>query len=224
MLVLLVRHAHALARSGWRGDDRDRDLSARGRGQSAALVPILREFKPERILSSPYSRCVDTVVPLATAMGIDVEPDDALAEGAGYDAVRLVRSVGDRVSVLCSHGRCDPGHPRRPGERRPVGPGPEPSRRKGVGLGAAGTEAEVHPGRVPSSPGGEGWGLIAGGRPPRCGGTRRRWRQGRPAGGFNSASKRVGPVSERTEAIFSSSDPEAACRRLRATTARSRPW
>jgi broad specificity phosphatase PhoE len=104
MLVLLVRHAHALARSEWRGDDRDRDLSARGRGQSAALVPILREFKPERILSSPYSRCVDTVVPLATALGIGVEPVEALAEGAGYDAVRLVRSVRDRVSVLCSHG------------------------------------------------------------------------------------------------------------------------
>ena len=90
--------------SGWRGDDRDRDLSARGRGQSAALVPILREFKPERILSSPYSRCVDTVVPLAKALAIDVERDEALAEGAGYDSVRLVRSVGDQVSVLCSHG------------------------------------------------------------------------------------------------------------------------
>jgi 8-oxo-(d)GTP phosphatase len=104
MLVLLVRHAHALARSAWDGDDRDRDLSVRGRGQSAALVPVLRKFKPKRILSSPYSRCVDTVEPLASALGIKVEPVEALAEGAGTEAIRLVRSVGDQVSVLCSHG------------------------------------------------------------------------------------------------------------------------
>ncbi len=162
MLVLLVRHAHALARSEWHGDDRDRDLSARGRGQSAALVPILREFKPERILSSPYSRCVDTVVPLATALGIDVEPVEALAEGAGYDAVRLVRSVRDRVSVLCSHGDVIPEILAALGERGPAGPGPQPPRRKGVGLGAAGPEGEVHPGGLPPSPGSEGSSVIPG--------------------------------------------------------------
>jgi phosphohistidine phosphatase SixA len=104
VIVLLVRHAHAVARSEWHGDDWNRELSPRGRAQSRALVPVLREFKPERILSSPYVRCVDTVAPLASGRELKVELDDALAEGAGYEAVRLVRSVPDQVSVLCSHG------------------------------------------------------------------------------------------------------------------------
>jgi hypothetical protein len=47
---------------------------------------------------------MDTVGPLASATGIEVEAVDALAEGAGYEAVRLVRSLGQQVSVLCSHG------------------------------------------------------------------------------------------------------------------------
>jgi len=102
--VLLVRHAQALSRSGWDGDDRDRELSKKGRRQAAALVPILVEFKPRRVLSSPYLRCVETVRPLAESLGLAVEPDVRLAEGAGDGAYDLLFEIADENPVLSSHG------------------------------------------------------------------------------------------------------------------------
>lgn len=104
MPVLFVRHAQALARSEWHGEDRGRELSDRGRRQARKLVPVLKEFKPVLILSSPYLRCVDTVAPLADALGLKVEETEALAEGAGREALDLARSVAKQSVVLCSHG------------------------------------------------------------------------------------------------------------------------
>jgi broad specificity phosphatase PhoE len=104
--VLVVRHAHALPRAGWEGDDADRVLSPKGRKQARALAGRLIEHKPGRVLSSPYTRCLDTVAPLATAAGLEVEPDLRLAEGEGRRALELARALGAAgdVSVLCSHG------------------------------------------------------------------------------------------------------------------------
>jgi 8-oxo-(d)GTP phosphatase len=104
MPVLLVRHAQALPRSTWKGDDRARVLSARGRKQAQALVPLLSEFKPRRVFSSPYLRCVETVAPLSEAIGVKVEAVEALAEGDGQDAVEMVRALVRQDVLLCSHG------------------------------------------------------------------------------------------------------------------------
>lgn len=103
MTVLLVRHAHAGDRSRWAGDDRHRPLSAKGRGQAEALVDTLRDFPIDRIVSSPYRRCLESVEPLASSRGLAVEDHEELAEGAGpWEALRLAR--GDEHLVLCSHG------------------------------------------------------------------------------------------------------------------------
>lgn len=102
--VLLVRHAHALSRSDWKGDDSVRELSDRGRKQSLGLVDVLEGYEPKRLISSPYVRCMDTLVPAGSALGMMVEPDEALAEGASSAAARLVRQLMDDSVVLCSHG------------------------------------------------------------------------------------------------------------------------
>lgn len=104
MIVYLLRHARAGHRAEWDGDDRLRPLDARGRRQAEGLVAQLagREFR--RILSSPYVRCVETVMPLAEARGLTVEPADELAEGAGSRAaLGLLRRVGEPL-VACVHG------------------------------------------------------------------------------------------------------------------------
>jgi phosphohistidine phosphatase SixA len=98
---VLVRHASAGDRRDRAGDDRLRPLDARGRRQSAALVELLRPLEPRRIVSSPYVRCVETVEPLAAALGLPVEQDDRLAEGAGRAALELLREDG---VVGCTHG------------------------------------------------------------------------------------------------------------------------
>lgn len=106
MPVMVVRHAHALSRSGWEGDDAERSLSSRGVEQSRLLVGPLLELKPTRILSSPYVRCVETVRPLAEAAGLELELAESLAEGEGRAAVELLRGLAASggTPVLCSHG------------------------------------------------------------------------------------------------------------------------
>jgi phosphohistidine phosphatase SixA len=98
---VLVRHASAGDRRDWDGDDRLRPLDGRGRRQAAELVELLRPFAVRRVVSSPYVRCVETVEPLAAALGLPVERDERLAEGAGRAALGLVREAG---TVSCTHG------------------------------------------------------------------------------------------------------------------------
>jgi broad specificity phosphatase PhoE len=54
-----------------------------------------------RILSSPYVRCVQTVEPLAEALGLEVQLDERLKEGEGGAAAELLREDG---VVCCTHG------------------------------------------------------------------------------------------------------------------------
>ncbi len=104
MPLLLVRHARAGRRSAWTGDDRVRPLTARGRAQAEDLVALLEGYRPQRILSSPYVRCCETVQPLAERLGLAVEAVDALAEGHGTDALALVRRMAGESAALCTHG------------------------------------------------------------------------------------------------------------------------
>src|SRR6266511_1008153 len=82
VIVLLVRHARAGKRSKWEGDDRLRPLDKRGRKQAEGLVSLLAEYPIDRIASSPYLRCTQTVDPLAASRGLAVEERDELAEGS----------------------------------------------------------------------------------------------------------------------------------------------
>jgi len=98
---VLLRHASAGERFDWEHDDHSRPLDTRGRRQSADLVEVLRPLGVRRLVSSPYVRCVQTVEPLAAALGIEVEQDDRLKEGAGGAAADLLSEDG---VVCCTHG------------------------------------------------------------------------------------------------------------------------
>jgi phosphohistidine phosphatase SixA len=104
MPLLVVRHAHAGRRSAYRGDDRTRPLSPRGEVRARELVPLLSQYRPQRILSSPYVRCCATVQPVAESLGLAVESVDELAEGHGADAVRLLATMAGESAILCTHG------------------------------------------------------------------------------------------------------------------------
>ncbi|HZM55512.1 MAG TPA: phosphoglycerate mutase family protein [Acidimicrobiales bacterium] len=104
MPLLLVRHANAGRRSAYTGDDRVRPLSSRGLAQADGLVPLLKGYRPRRILSSPYVRCCETVRPLSEALALPVETVDALAEGHGSETLRLMDRMAGESAVLCTHG------------------------------------------------------------------------------------------------------------------------
>jgi broad specificity phosphatase PhoE len=116
--LLLVRHA----RAGLRGtgpEDLDRPLDERGRAQAEALPELLRPFlagpgtgitdgsatgPSADLLSSPARRCVETLAPLARALGRSVDVDDALVEGCEVHALlaRIEQLRGP--TVWASHG------------------------------------------------------------------------------------------------------------------------
>ena len=103
--IVLIRHASAGNRKTWSGDDRERPLDKRGLGQADGLVESLAGYEIQRVLSSPYVRCVQTVEPLARSLGIRIEEVDELAEGASRDeALALVESLCGTGAALCTHG------------------------------------------------------------------------------------------------------------------------
>jgi 8-oxo-dGTP diphosphatase len=103
--VLLVRHARAGSRKHWDGPDIERPLSKKGWRQAEGLVDMLTRYPVQRILSSPYVRCVQTVEPVAEKLKVEIEPRPELAEGAPVDAViALLREMGGSTVIWCTHG------------------------------------------------------------------------------------------------------------------------
>jgi 8-oxo-dGTP diphosphatase len=103
--LYVIRHAKAGSRDTWAGADEDRPLTIRGRRQAEGLVERFRGLELERIVSSPFRRCVGTVQPLARAHGLEIERADALREGADVDMLlAFVRGLDGRATALCGHG------------------------------------------------------------------------------------------------------------------------
>jgi 8-oxo-dGTP diphosphatase len=107
MSILLVRHADAGNRSAWQAEDSLRPLTQKGLQQAVDLAKQLLPCHPGRLLSSPHVRCVETLEPLAVALGVTVEEHPDLAEGQAHEAIELFRSLLDLPTgqvALCSHG------------------------------------------------------------------------------------------------------------------------
>lgn len=106
MKLLLVRHGRAGHRTEWDGDDRARPLSRRGLKQAEGLVDQLADYDVDRILSSPFVRCVQTVEPLSRAHSVRIEEADEFAEGNSHKAIEMVRGLAEGTGsvAVCSHG------------------------------------------------------------------------------------------------------------------------
>ena len=104
MSLLLIRHALAGDSSAWEGDDRVRPLDERGRRQAKALVDELRKFEVDRIVSSPFTRCVQSVEPLAEARGLEIELDDLLGADRLHDVPQVLEKLAGQNAAVCTHG------------------------------------------------------------------------------------------------------------------------
>lgn len=104
MRLYLVRHAKAGSRTS---DSRDiyRPLSPAGRERAVELVTLLGKVDVAAILSSPATRCVQTVEPLAAHLGLEVEEHPDLWEGSMTTHVlALLEQPRGGAVVACSHG------------------------------------------------------------------------------------------------------------------------
>ena len=106
MHLTIVRHASAGQKREWVGPDQERPLDDLGRDQAEALTTLLRRAPVSRIVSSPALRCLQTVVPLANALGMPVEVGPDIGPD-GFTRRILVACLGDPAfddAVLCTHG------------------------------------------------------------------------------------------------------------------------
>ncbi|MFM7070062.1 MAG: histidine phosphatase family protein [Actinomycetes bacterium] len=135
MTVYLVRHAAAGVRNDADPYDDDRHLDADGILQAQQLCEWLQLEPITAIVSSPFPRCQETVLPLATARGLTVDIDARLGEGTDIErSWELLATIADDVrhrsgagspaaAVACSHGDVIPDLIRRAQSRGMLVPG-----------------------------------------------------------------------------------------------------
>lgn len=104
MRVHLVRHGRAEKRSRWDGPDALRPLTGEGLRHAARMGQRLARSRPDRLLTSPFLRCQQTLEPLARRLGLPVETREWLAKGEDprKAADQLRRERGKRL-VCCTH-------------------------------------------------------------------------------------------------------------------------
>ncbi|KNC19962.1 NUDIX hydrolase [Arthrobacter sp. RIT-PI-e] len=107
--LIVVRHAKAKPRSSWSRAEGGRPLAATGRRQATAVSRLLQAWNPERVISSPWERCVQTITPYVHQRSAKLKLVDALTE---HDAARRparARGAVDRLFdkrrsvALCTH-------------------------------------------------------------------------------------------------------------------------
>jgi 8-oxo-dGTP diphosphatase len=106
--VLLIRHCHAGERKQWHGADALRPLDDAGRAQAENLARVLPWFAPRRVFSADQVRCMQSVEPLAGALGVEVEVDPVFSETQHAPRLAAQRvcelaATGEAVAV-CSQG------------------------------------------------------------------------------------------------------------------------
>jgi 8-oxo-(d)GTP phosphatase len=111
--LLVVRHAKAEKRDRWDGPDPKRPLNELGRAQAETMVPLMHAYGVARVVTSPSTRCVETVRPYATEQVLPMSEIDELSE-EGFDEAVAGHLLDELLATpeptaLCGHR---PGLPR----------------------------------------------------------------------------------------------------------------
>jgi len=106
---ILLRHAKAITREEWQGEDDDRPLDAVGQNQARRLLAIYQVFNLEEIHTSDAVRCYDTVDQIARGLKIKLEVSGKLSESAfKKDREKAFEYAKELIKedvniLLCSH-------------------------------------------------------------------------------------------------------------------------
>jgi phosphohistidine phosphatase len=101
-----VRHAHAGDPESWDGPDELRPLTRKGRRQAERLGAFLVRagIRPDRIISSPKIRALQTAETIGHALGIDVDVDQRLSSGCSMGRLDgLIGDSGARAPMVVGH-------------------------------------------------------------------------------------------------------------------------
>jgi 8-oxo-dGTP pyrophosphatase MutT (NUDIX family)/phosphohistidine phosphatase SixA len=112
--LILLRHAKAVAKGGWKRSDAVRPLDDSGRSYAKTLADLLACFAPQpRVISSPALRCTDTVRLFAQLTGAKLREEPVLyvhgreaksgAAGPGITALIREAIASGEPTVICAH-------------------------------------------------------------------------------------------------------------------------
>lgn len=91
--LILVRHGKAESRKSWQGSEATRPITPLGSASSYALGRELACYAPNRIVSSPWKRCVETVATFAHDSSLSIEQIAELTEDHHENKPRSTLSV-----------------------------------------------------------------------------------------------------------------------------------
>lgn len=107
--LVLLRHAKAIKRDEWDGDDDDRPLDRIGQRQAKRLLPDYFPYGIAAIYSSDAMRCLETVGPISRSLDLSTIISEDLSEyrhstdqEAALDFAQDVISRG-KAALMCSH-------------------------------------------------------------------------------------------------------------------------
>lgn len=108
--LLFIRHAKAKPRSTWVGAEGERTLAATGKRQALAVGRLMEAWAPERLISSPWVRCLQTLDPYAKGRGISIKEKRALTEDhnarSPQATAKVIEALFDKKEkslALCTH-------------------------------------------------------------------------------------------------------------------------
>lgn len=78
--LILVRHGKAESRKAWQGSEATRPITPLGSAASYALGRELACYAPDKIISSPWKRCLETVAAFARDSSLPIEQVAELTE------------------------------------------------------------------------------------------------------------------------------------------------
>ncbi len=109
--IVLLRHARAVKREKWGPDEATRPLSRMGVAQTLDIVPLLSAFGVSQVITSPWLRCEQTVMPYVTLGTTPLRVAESLTEWAVKENPEAARKVieelidGPRAATVVSlHG------------------------------------------------------------------------------------------------------------------------
>jgi 8-oxo-dGTP diphosphatase len=107
--LIILRHTKALERGDWDEEDSQRTLDELGFDQAQLLIKHLQPFAIEEIYTSDFTRCVQTVTPLAHSRGLSITQVPSLNEYTfNEDPLRAVSFANalkqdEKNILICSH-------------------------------------------------------------------------------------------------------------------------
>ncbi len=107
--LVLLRHAKAVKREEWDGDDDDRPLAQVGQVQAKRLLSMYLPFAIEEVHSSDAMRCIETIEPITRSLSMNPIFSTDLSEyrftkdkEAALDYAQDLMARG-KSAIICSH-------------------------------------------------------------------------------------------------------------------------